>query len=198
MLKQYYFLILVLFVVSIPAAHAQNINSTIGTPDSGFTFSSIQNKTNDAAFTEFNLEKWNQISNIEEPNIQPIFFPIIVLITFLLTFSAAMKAKGDIVVGLYFIISFLMAFILTLMFSGSQEYGYVIEHLGTQINTATGTFEILKTYETVKIIPLEDSFRPVYALIFNVFFYFSILMFIVKSFLQPFLEKKEIKKQAQD
>ncbi len=198
MLKHYSILIIALITISIPEAFAAPINSTIGTPDEGFLFSSIQNRTNDIQFSEFNLEKWTDILNIETPNVQPIFYPIIVMIFFGLSFTAANKSKGEYITGMYFLIATIMALVLMLMFSGNMEFGIIEEQTKGTINTSTGVFEVSKTYNTNKIITNDESFRTIFSMVFQLLFYFTILMFIVKTFLQPVLDKRKKDKENQN
>lgn len=196
MLKRLCFLISAVLLVTVPVAFADAVNSTINTPDIGFSFSATQNRTNDVKFAETNLEEWNKIVSIESPNIQPIFFPILVLIIFGISFSAGMKAKGEAVAGMFFMLSFIMSLILVLLFSGNLEFGILQEETKSTIDTNTGLFEISKTYHSTKLIPNEKTFRPIFTSVFQMLFFFSIIMFVVKSFLQPSLEKKKLEKQG--
>ena len=188
MLKLFFLIILLSF--SIPISFADSINSTINTPDDGFIFTSNQNRTGDVAFSEFNLEKWNEITNIQTPNVQPIFFPLLAMIIFGISFSAGVKAKDQINSSIFLMLSFLMALILILLFSGNLEFGILQEETTSEINTNTGIIQIAKTYNTVKLIPTDETFRPIFTGIFYMLFFVSIILFIVKAILLPTLIKK--------
>lgn len=190
MLKKYYFLIISLLIVSVPGVLAAPINSTINTPDEGFSFSEIENRTSDVQFSEQTLQNWNQIINIKTPNIQSIFFPILVMIIFSVSLAVAIKSKSSVIAGMFFILAFLMSLVLVLIFAGNLEFGIISEETNSQINTNTGLFEISKTYHTNKLIPNDYTFRPIFSLVFQILLVFSMIMFIAKLFLIPLLEKR--------
>jgi quinol-cytochrome oxidoreductase complex cytochrome b subunit len=108
-----------------------------------------------------------------------------------------MKAIGEAIACLFFMLSFIMSLILILLFSGNMEFGILQEETTSKINTITGEFEISKTYYTTKLIPNEETFRPIFSLMFQMLFFFSIIMFIVKSFLIPHLQKTKAQKNKQ-
>lgn len=195
MLKKYYFLILSLLIIFVPGAYAAPINSTINTPDEGFSFSAT-NRTNDVEFSEQSLQEWNDIISIQEPNIEPILFPIIVMIVFTVCLFVGLKSKDTAIAGMFFILSFVMSIVLILIFSGNLEFGIITEETTTSINTSTGLFEISKTYYTNKIIPNDTTFRPIFSMVFQLLFYFSMVAFVVKLFLMPMLEKRKKEKEA--
>lgn len=161
-------------------------------PDSGF--SQINVRSNDVEFSEFTLESWNNIITIQNPNIQPIFFPILTMIIFGLSFFAGVKAKDQVNSSIFLILSFLMALILILLFSGNLEFGILQEETTSTINTNTGIFEISKTYHSTKLIPVDETFRPIFTGIFYMLFFVSIILLIVKSILIPVLIKKRAEK----
>jgi|APSaa5957512535_1039671.scaffolds.fasta_scaffold00674_29 hypothetical protein len=191
MLKTSLFLI-ILLSFSVPIVFGDSINSTINMPDSGF--SQINVRSNDVEFSEFTLESWNNIITIQNPNIQPIFFPILTMIIFGLSFFAGVKAKDQVNSSIFLILSFLMALILILLFSGNLEFGILQEETTSTINTNTGIFEISKTYHSTKLIPVDETFRPIFTGIFYMLFFVSIILLIVKSILIPVLIKKRAEK----
>ena len=83
-----------------------------------------------------------------------------------------------------------MALILILLFSGNLEFGILQEETTSEINTNTGIIQIAKTYNTVKLIPTDETFRPIFTGIFYMLFFVSIILFIVKAILLPTLIKK--------
>ena len=172
-----------------------SINSTINTPnDNGGGFSLINSRDNDVKFSEFALESWNHIITIQTPNIQSIFFPILVMIIFGLSFSAGVKAKDQVSSSIFLILSLLMALILILLFSGNLEFGILQEETTSTVNTNTGIIQISKTYHSIKLIPTDETFRPIFTGIFYMLFFVSIVLFIVKSILIPTLIKKRAEK----
>ena len=164
------------------------INSTINTPYNGFTFT--QNRTDHISFSESNLESWNDITDIQTPNIQPFFFPLLVMIIFGLSFSAGVKAKDQVNSSIFLTLAFLMALILILLFSGNMEFGILQEELTSNINTNTGIIQIAKTYHSIKIIPTDETFGPIFTGVFYLLFFVSIILLVIKSILIPVLIKK--------
>jgi len=190
MLK-YPFFIIALLVFSIPGVFADLTTSTINDPDQGFTFSGNPTRTNDVAFSEDLLQKWHDILKIETTNIQPIFFLVIVMIIFVVSLATAIASKATAISGMFFILSFVMALILVLIFLGNLEFGIIQEETTSSVNTNTGIFEITKTYHTNKLIPNDTTFRPIFSLVFQILLFFSMIMFVVKLFIMPILEKRK-------
>ena len=187
-------LLLFVIMISIPVAYADSVNSTINEPSLGYLFSN-STRDNDVSFSENSLESWNTIITIQAPNVEPIFFPILVLIIFGLSFSAGIKSNNQINSSIFLVLSFLMALVLVLLFSGNLEYGILQEETTSDINTNTGIINISKTYHSVKIIPTNDTFRPIFTGIFYLLFFVSLILLILKSFLIPTLNDRKDKNE---
>lgn len=197
-LFSYLFLFSLVAISIIPAAMAAPINSTIQTPGTNFSYSANPVRSNDVTFSEFNLDKWDDISNIEDPKIQPILFPILMMIIFSFSLFAGLKIKESAIAGMFFLLTFVMCLVLLLVFMGNLEFGIITEETIATVDTSTGLFEISKTYNTHKMIPNDATFRPILTLVFQLLFFFSMITFIAKLFLIPLLEKRKNEKEKQN